>query len=484
MRRLTLAVLTAAMLLTLVSPAAAHPRSDLAPTLPTDLTHARTTNIDYLGRFPEHVGTAGGTPSADGKLFYLTDPRGVYIYDTANPASPTLLGKVSLYQQTTGVALGQEDPDTDGRILLVDGATAPVGTSALQVVDVSTPSAPKIISSVAVTDHTWECVSGIDATGVQRGCAYAYGRTGHIIDLRDPAKPVKLSTSWKTVAKYTGYTHDLNEIRPGLTMSAGAENILLDTSDPARPIKLTTINKALHGHAFASLGYHSVEWPNAGTDKFLIAGTEISPPPANGGMGAGSDCTGTESVIETWDTTEILAGLADYAAGIPAAEAFAGRAFRKVDAFDAAGRGIFLQGGSPANQLYCAHWMEANPLFTNGGMIAVSYYDRGTRFVEVDTLGKMTEKGWVTAAEGHSGSVQWVSSDVAYIMDYRRGMEVVRFRQTPPTGVVSDSSAAIAMGSSYVPASTLSLEQLPLLGAGLMGLGLVRIHRRSRRNAA
>jgi hypothetical protein len=196
MRRLLLATLTAAaMLLTLAAPALAHPQLPVGPTLPTDLTHATTDNVEYLGRFPEHAGTAGGRLSEDGERFYLTDPRGVFIYDVTTPEAPELLGSVAVYQQTTGAALAQEDPDTDGHILLVDGATAPFGSAALQVVDVEDPTNPQIIGSVGTVDHTWTCVTGVIATGETRGCAYAYGRTGHIIDLTDPTNPVNLDTT-------------------------------------------------------------------------------------------------------------------------------------------------------------------------------------------------------------------------------------------------------------------------------------------------
>ena len=136
------------------APAAAHPTEALDPTLPVDATYAATDNIDYLGRFPEHTGTAGGRLSDDGKLFYLTDPRGVYIYDVSKPALPKLLGSLALFQQELGAALAQEDPDTNGQILLVDGATTPVGTPDLHVVDFSDPTAPSVLSTVPVTDHT------------------------------------------------------------------------------------------------------------------------------------------------------------------------------------------------------------------------------------------------------------------------------------------------------------------------------------------
>jgi len=491
MRRLLLAVMSAALLVLLAVPASAHPKVALDPTVPTDLTYAATDNVDYLGRFPEHTGTAGGHPSADGKLFYLTDPRGVYVYDTSDPAAPTLLDSVAVYQQGEGAALAQEDPDTDGKILLVDGSPTPVGLSALQVVDVSNPRDIKILSSVDVTDHTWECVSGIDATGAQSGCAFAYGRTGHIIDLRDPANAKLAPVTWRKAVKYgtnsnSPYTHDLTEIRPGLVMSAGSTAILMDTRDPLNPVRLTAIEQK---NRFSSLGYHSVEWANGGRDPYIVMGTEIAPKPVGQAPDAtantaGSDCKGDNSVIETWDARQVAAATDAYQSGTPLAEAFAGVSFTKVDSFDAGGRGIFLEGGAPGHVLYCAHWMEQHPAFNGTGLIVVSYYDRGTRFVNVAEDGTMTEVGWMTPAEGYSGSSQWISNDIVYVMDYRRGLEVLRLKNTTPTAVESSAPDAIAVGSRYVPVSALTLEDASAWVLAVFGLVTMVTQVRGRRRRA
>jgi hypothetical protein len=484
MRRCILAALTAAALLALAAPALAHPTVQLGPTLPTDLTYAATDNIEYLGRFPEHLGTAGGRLGPDGDRFYVTDPRGVYVYDTAKPESPELLGSLTLYQTGTGAALAQEDPDTNGEILLVDAATTPNGSSQLRVVDVSDPAKMKVLSSVPVTDHTWTCVSGTDDTGAENACAYAYGRSGHIVDLTDPANGTLLSVTWRKAVGYgnTGnrpYTHDLTEIRPGLVMTAGDSVILMDTADPAKPVRLAAIEQK---DRFPALGYHSVEWANGGHDPYVVLGTEIAPPPGTGGFSVGSDCEGDNSVIETWDATEIVRALNAYEQS-GNVEVFREAQFKKVDAFDAGGRGIFLTGNAPGNVLYCAHWMELHPDFDGAGLMTVSYYDRGTRFVQIGEDGTMTEVGWITAAEGYSGSSQWISDEVVYIMDYRRGMEVVRLKPAPATGVVEDAPSAVAVGSRYVPVSALNLSTASGFALGLFGLALLgaQLRRTTRR---
>ena len=481
MTRLFLAALVAAVVLAIGSPASAHPGIPLEPTLPTDFTYSATDNVEYLGRFPEHTGNAGGQLSPDGRYFYLTDPRGVYVYDVSTPTAPTRVGSITLFQTTTGVALAQEDPNSNGEILLVDAASTPVGPAQLQVVDVSDPTSLSVLDTVDVTDHTWTCVSGRDATGERNSCAYAFGRSGHIVDLTDPSDATLLPTTWRSAVGYgdrsnNPYTHDLTEIRPGLVMSAGSTAILMDTSDPANPVRLAAIEQP---DRFSSLGYHSVEWGRGGRDRYVVAGTEIAPSGAT--SNAGSDCVGENSVIETWDASAVLDGLDDYERGASAEEAFAGRTFTKVDAYDAGARGIFLDGQAPGHVLYCAHWMELHPSFKKGGRMAVSYYDRGTRFVDIGADGVMNEVGWITAAESYSGSPQWVSDDVVYIMDYRRGMEIVRLTDMPATRVKHHKGDRIASASIFATPSTAGALDRSLAATTALFAALLFVADRRRR---
>jgi hypothetical protein len=484
MRRLAVAVLSAALVCLLALPAAAHPTVPLEATAPLDFSYSATDNVEYLGRFPEHTGNAGGQLSPDGTKFYLTDPRGVYVYDVTTPAAPKRLGDISLFQTGLGAALAQEDPNSNGKILLVDAATTPAGSSQLQVVDVSNPTQLKVLDTVPVTDHTWTCVSGTDATGAVNSCAYAYGRTGHIVDLTNPADAKLLATTWRKAVGYgdrsnTPYTHDLTEIRRGLVMSAGSTAILMDTSNPAAPKRLAALEQP---GRFSTLGYHSIEWGRGGRDRYLVAGTEIAPSTGVADL-AGTDCEGENSVIETWDASQILAGLAAYEGGASAQEAFAGRNFVKVDAYDAGGRGIFLDGQAPGHVLYCAHWMELHPSFKRGGRMAVSYYDRGTRFVDVGSDGTMTEVGWITAAESYSGSPQWISGDVVYVMDYRRGLEIIRLTDMPATGVKHHKGDRIAASSLFATPESDGAPRQPLWLVGvLLAVLLLRSQRRARRS--
>lgn len=442
-RNLTILIGVVAVTFGTVPAASAHPAVPLAPTSPLDLTYAATDNVEFLGRFPEHAGTAGGRLVED--RFYLTDPRGVFVYDVSTPEQPSLLGSLPLPQSGTGAALAQEDPDTDGEILLVDAIDPTSGSlnATLKVVDVSDPAAIRVIGAAPVADHTWTCVST-----PTNGCAYAYGRTGYIVDLTDPTDPVVLDTSWREHVglgegfSNSPYTHDLTEFRTGRVMSAGAHNVLMDTSDPTAPRLLNDLEVEYH-----TFGYHSVEWANEGRDPILVAGTEIAPEGATNL--AGSDCQGEGSWISTYGTRDVVAadrrfertGNARQAARVGDAS------FEPLDTFHVEERGLFLDGNAPGHTLYCAHWMELAPSFDGGGRMVVAYYDWGTRFVDVAPDGTMEEIGWFTPAEGYAGSAQWITDDIVYSMDYRRGLEVLRLTEEPATGTVVGELDLLMIGS-------------------------------------
>jgi hypothetical protein len=472
------ALAAAGLLLVGVAPVAAHPALPVSPTSPLDLSYAATDNVEFLGRFPEHAGTAGGRLLGD--RFYLTDPRGVFVYDTTTPEDPQLLGSLPLPQSETGVALAQEDPDTDGHILLVDAIDplAPTPLPQLQVVDVSDPTAMEVIGTAPVVDHTWTCVST-----AERGCAYAYGRTGYIVDLTDPTDPVVLDTSWREhVGLGEGfsnrpYTHDLTEFRTGRVMSAGAHNVLMDTTDPAVPRLLEDLEVDYH-----TFGYHSVEWADEGRDPILVAGTEIAPQgPTNL---AGSDCQGEGSWISTYGAASVVEADRRYERSRNAKH-FDRAGFERLDTFHVEERGIFLDGDAPAHTLYYAHWMELAPSFDGGGRMVVAYYDWGTRFVDVAPDGTMAEIGWFTPAEGYAGSAQWITDDVVYSMDYRRGLEVLRLSGGTATGTVVGSLDLLMAGSSAHPDPLWERiwHHPSVLALGLAG-ALVLTARTRRRNHA
>ncbi len=458
MRRLLTPSLTAVALLAMPAPAAlAHSFDATAIGLPDPTADFQSSdNVTHVLRMPQHQGSAGGR-LLDGR-FYVTDPRGVHVYDVSDPLAPVLLGSLTLFQTNlTNAVLGQEDPDTNGRILLLDGTNpeAPDEGIGLHVVDVSDPADMSVIAEVDVTDHTWTCVAD---------CTYAYGRTGHIVDLTDPSNPELLATTWKASAEVDpGYTHDFTEVAPGRLFSAGQPSVYLDTTDPAAPTLLTQIDTSFH-----TLGYHGVEWARDGQDSLVVLGTEIAPDDATGE--AGSDCQAEGSVIQTYRTTDVLASEARLAEG---ARTFSGQ-FELLDSWKVEGRGVGPDGQAPFHVLYCAHWFNLHPEFSDGGLFAAGYYDWGTRIVQVAADGSMSEYGWYLPSDGYTASSYWVSRDVLYTLDYVRGLEILQVDVEAPADPSPEGEVA---------AGELDFEDLPapddgggpttpVTGSGLAGLAI------------
>lgn len=373
-------------------------------------------NVQWLSLNPRHVGSAGGRLHEG--FFYVTDPRGVYIYNVSDPSMPVLTGTLPIGQGGTGTgnatfaALAQEDPDTNGEILLIEGfdPSAPANGFKLLIVDVKDKTAPKVIGSVAASDHTWTCVDD---------CRYAYGRSGPILDLTDPTNPKLSGVNWRTASEAGGgYTHDFTEVGPGRLMSSGQPSFYLDVSNPLSPKILSKITTKFH-----TLGYHGAAWPQDGKDPFLLMGTELNAPGTNNA--AGSDCTG-DGEIATYDTSEILAA-ERFVAENPDESFPAAATFKKVGAWRISGSGTWTDGRAPFHTfLYCAHWFDPHPSFNGGGLVTASHYDWGTRILKVDPAGEISEIGWFQPVGGLQGSSYWISEDIVYTLDYRRGMDVLR----------------------------------------------------------
>lgn len=360
-------------------------------------------NVEWIDVFPQHTGTAGGKLVDD--HYYLTDPRGVYIYDVSDPAAPTQVGQLLAAQIGTGLALAQEEPDTNGEILLVNAfsPSGPGGTSDLIVVDVEDKSAPTIVGSMAVTDHTWSCI--LD-------CKYAIGRTGHVLSLKDPTKPEKVA-DWRKSVPFADYVHDFEEVSPGRVIASGQPSLYMSFKDPTKPEVRAVLESKFH-----SLGYHGADWARNGKDKLLVMGAEVAPQGATNT--AGSDCTDESSyAVATYDASDVLK--ADKRGR------YKGETFRKLQEWRVAGRGVYADGNAPAHTLYCGHWFDTHPKWKSGGILALAHYDWGTRFLDVSSKGDIEEVGYFQPVRGYTASVKWITDEIVYVHDYIRGLDVLRF---------------------------------------------------------
>lgn len=385
-------------------------------------------NVEWLGAVPIHTGTAGGKLVDD--FYYLTDPRGVYVYDVSEPTAPELVGVLPALQLGTHVVFAQEEPDTNGEVLLLnavhaDGLEAgvPPSNGWLLVVDVSDKTNdPQVIGSLGLYDHTWTCI--LD-------CTYAIGRSGHVVDLTDPTQPERVA-NWRDHVEDDDYMHDFTEVAPGRVMGAGQPSFYLDMTDPLNPVELAWIDPGFH-----SLGYHGAAWPNGATDPILLMGAEVAPEGLTNL--AGSDCTDTGVyAVATYDATDVLK--LDAKQFGPQAERGqrtghdkqrARTTFVKLHEWRVEGSGLYLDGNAPFHTLFCGHWFDPHPQWDAGGVLALTHYDWGTRFLDVHADGSMEEVGWFQPVEGYTGSAKWITDEIVYVHDYRRGLEILRFTDAP-----------------------------------------------------
>jgi len=372
-------------------------------------------NVQWVTTLPQHTGTSGGKLVDD--HYYVTDPRGLFIYDVSKPEAPALVGELLAPQGGVGAALAQEDPDTNGKILLVngyhpDGADGATANGWLLVVDVKDKTAPNVVGSLNLYDHTWTCI--LD-------CKYAIGRTGHIVDLRDPTKPAVVA-NWKEHVGVQGYMHDFEEVAPGRVIGAGQPSLYMDVRNPLEPKVLTSFDPK-----FKSLGYHGASWPNQAKDPLLLMGAEVAP------SNAGSDCTDKGiHAVATYDATDVIkvdkkqfGPRGSDSAAIMRQRAQAN--FVKLEEWRVAGRGAYADGNAPAHTLYCGHWFDPHPDWKAGGVLALAHYDWGTRFLDVSRDGKMEQIGYFQPVAGHTASAEWISDEIVYVHDYRRGLDILRF---------------------------------------------------------
>ena len=81
------------------------------------------------------------------------------------------------------------------------------------------------------------------------------------------------------------------------------------------------------------------------------------------------------------------------------------------------------------------HWFNYHPTFRNGGEVAVSMYEHGTRIFNVADNGKLTEIDFALPIGGAASAPYWAPDGKHfYTADYQRGMDIWRWDGAPKPG--------------------------------------------------
>ncbi|HYP24026.1 MAG TPA: hypothetical protein VEV43_10660 [Actinomycetota bacterium] len=350
----------------------------ILPGPPAGALGAASPNVEYVTTVPLEAGTWTTGKLHDG-YFYASGMKSFTIYDVSDPASPQLVSHTP-----TGVQFINEDIDTNGEILLVTDERL---RGILQVWDVSDKAKPvKLAELEGMVDHTFACV--LD-------CTWAYGGGGDIVDLRDPANPKPAGRWHGEMPPLWGF--DTYEVSPGVVVTGSKVMYLLDgRKDPANPKVLA------QGTTADQRTIHSLKWPRAGKDKFMLVQSETSPKP---------QCDDRSGKFMTWDMTQWRKT----------------KTFTMIDEY-LPPAGNWVDANPGASALGCsATWFHHHPSFRNGGLVAGAFFDHGTRFLWVDDAGQIEEVGHYMPYGGSTTSTYWVTDEIVYSVDITHGIDVLRF---------------------------------------------------------
>jgi hypothetical protein len=244
-------------------------------------------------------------------------------------------------------------------------------------------------------------------------CQYFYGRAGTIVDARGilDGKPPTVVGNWITELRGQGVDskscHHMREIRPGVLLTACRPFAVITVNAADAPGASPAHPKVLYtGQSDAFV--HSARWPRGGKDKFVLIGGETN---------FTGQCSGANGEFRTYSATNVLQKTSTTFDG-------------PIDHIQPAGNGTYTDGKPVANHLGCSvHWFQEHRTFKNGGLVALSEYEDGVRFLQVKPDGKIEEQGFFEPLGGSSSSPKWApSGDVVYSLDYDRGIDIIRWK--------------------------------------------------------
>jgi hypothetical protein len=398
--KLAPALLVACATLLLAVPASAQ--EPMEPALPDAVF---SSNVQYLGSFKQDVGLTTSAKVVGNRLF-VSGGKNLAVYDISNPAAPKAMGLLK-----ANLAWQNEEVPTNGKVLGFASDTYSAeqtclgqsrATGCLQFFDVRDPANIKIAGIVNRSAHTMDCA--LD-------CQYFYTDNGLIIDARGvlEGKAPTVVGNWATALRTQGGSanncHHIREIRPGVLLSACQPFSVMslnaeDGGSPTRP-KLLASGKA-------AKFVHSARWPRGGTDDLVLIGGELN---------LTLRCDRNNSEFSTYSAKDVLSGRS---------ESFTGPLAQKVPV----GNGVYADGKAPAGVLGCSvHWFQEHPTWKNGGLVALSEFEHGIRFLQVKPDGSIKEQGFFTPLASSSGAPVWAGKDdIIYNIDYQRGIDVLRWK--------------------------------------------------------
>ncbi|WP_372727858.1 hypothetical protein [Nocardioides sp.] len=466
--------------LTLASPAAA---SD------TDAGLMSSDNVNLLSTSPSQVGISGCFMKT-APLFVTSGLDSVRVFDITDAAHPELVGVLPSVQfENEAMNCGERRTEKGVERFVLIGVdlyqTSPgdiqhtnVGGKELVVVDVTTPSSPRIRSRVAGTTstHTVACVN-------ERNCTFAYSAGGRstfsIFDLRNLDAPREVDGNRKEAGLQPFATptggHKWNFDAAGYGTHTGWNGASIwKTTRPARPRLVTTTGDAGMGTDPAFEGWndfilHNSFRPNA---KAFKPGRKPSFRNGNVLLATEEDYEQTDCSLagsfQTWWVKRLD--------GKPSS-------IVPLDKVELSDLGTFPL---PRGAFCSSHWFDFRP----GGIVAVGFYGGGTQLIDARNPRALKPYGHAVWGASEVWDSMWVPiynaqgkqtrrvSNIVYSIDLVRGLDVYAVDLPGKNHSARPTAAA-------VPTRTVSQRASDsAMSVGLVGGAMVltiAVRRRTRR---
>lgn len=377
-------------------------------------------NVDFVAALPDVAATGA---RFRGDLMYVTSASGLQIFKIGSDGIPLPQGALALPHYEN------EDVDTNGKTLLIAADHFLGEPTMLYVIDVSNPMTPLPLNALRVSDaHTVSCINN---------CSYAWlaGSTRvYVVDLRDPANPKEIGGFDLPVR---GSSHDVQVDEAGIAwVSAGGGLFGYTTADPLRPTLVASRPNGTSSSFNNDFIIHNSWRPNA---KAWRARTTD-----DGTVRAGELVLVTE---EDWLVTDNK-GCSEDGRFQTGRYAKIGSTVKltKLDDFHI-GQGTAGDLSELPRAAVCSsHYFSYRP----DGIVAVAWYQQGTRFLDVSNPKNIRQIGYYLPPVGESFATYYYKG-MFYVLDTVRGIEILKLTNGAgaPTQLAPHLNLAAPLGAPH-----------------------------------